>query len=201
MSARAVAHPVFCSFREYVHLEQDSNLKHEYVAGQMYAMSVGTPKHALLAAVIIGELTVALRSGRCRVYSSDLRVRVRKTDMSTYPDVTVVCGPLKPDPEDKNSVTNPIVLVEVMSESTEEYDRGGKFEHYKHIPSLREYVLVSQREPVIEVRERTRSGWTSRVGRPGKQVVLGSVGVTLDVDAIYRAATEVAPGRARTRRG
>jgi Uma2 family endonuclease len=197
MSARAVVHPVFYSFRDYVRVEQDSGVKHEYLAGQIYAMAGGTAEHALLAAVISSELTVALHGGRCRVYTSDLRVRVRKTGLGTYPDVTVVCGPREPDPEDENTVTNPIVLVEVASKSTEKYDRGEKFEHYKQIRSLREYVIVSRRERAIEVRRRTASGWTSHVARAGEKAVLKSVDVTLDVDAIYLAATEVAPERGR----
>ena len=200
MSARAV-HPVFYSFRDYVRVEQDSQIKHEYLDGQIYAMAGGTAEHALLAAVITSELMVALRGlrdGRCRVYSSDMRVRVRKAGLCTYPDVTVVCGPREPDPEDVNTVTNPIVLVEITSKSTEKYDRGEKFDHYKQIRSLREYVLVSQRERAIEVRRRTASGWwTSHVARAGEKAVLKSVDVTLNVDAIYRAATEVAPERVR----
>jgi len=197
MSARAVVHPVFYSFRDYVRVEEDSGVKHEYLDGQIYAMAGGTAEHALLAAVISSELTVALHGGRCRVYTSDLRVRVRKTGLSTYPDVTVVCGPREPDPEDANTVTNPIVLVEITSKSTEKYDRGEKYDHYKQIRSLREYVLVSQRERTIEVRRRTARGWTSHVARAGEKAVLKSVDVTLDVDAVYRAATEVAPEAAR----
>lgn len=188
MSARAARHAVF-SVQDYVLLERDSSVKHEYLDGQIYAMSGGTPEHALLAMAVGGDLRAALRGGHCRVYSSDLRVCVRKTGLRTYPDVTVVCGLLESDPEDENSVTNPILLVEVASKSTEAYDRGEKFDNYKQIRSLKEYVLVSRRERAIEVRRRTSSGWTSHVARSGDQVVLRSVGVTLDVDAIYQSAT------------
>lgn len=200
MSARSEVHPVFYSFRDYLRIEEEAPLvKHEYLAGQIYAMvrGGGGPKHALLA---VG-LMVALGAGRCSVYNSDLRMRVRKTGLCTYPDVSVVCGPCEPDPEDENTVTNPIVLVEVTSKSTEEYDRGVKFEHYQQIRSLREYVLVSHRERAIEVRHRTGTRWTSRVAQAGEHVVLSSVGVTLDVDVIYRAATEVAKERAGPHRG
>lgn len=114
--------------------------------------------------------------------------------------MTVICGRRESDPEDKESATNPTVLIEVTSKSTERYDRGEKFEHYKRIPSLREYILVSQRELAIEVWRRTRSGWTRRVARAGEQAVLSSmdVDVTLDVDDIYRAGTE--PGASGRRR-
>ncbi len=187
----SVAHPVFHAFGDYVQLEANSPIKHEYLAGQIYAMAGGTPEHAALAAVVTAKLASALEGGRCRVYSSDLRIRVLKTGLATYPDVSVVCGPREVDPEDKNSVTNPTLLVEVTSKSTEEYDRGEKFDHYKAIPSLREVVLVSHREPSIEVRRRQDDGaWTSHVFRARERAELGSVPCVLDVDAIYAAAED-----------
>jgi len=188
MSARAAVHPVFYSLRDYILMERGSPFKHEYIAGQIYAMSGGTPEHARLATVINRILDAALNGGRCDVYSSDLRIRVGKADVTTYPDVSVICGAPQTAPEDRNSVINPVVIVEVTSKSTEKYDRGEKFEHYKQIPSLREYVLVSHREPTIEVWRRTGNRWMSRVARAGEQAELSSVGVTLDVDAIYQAA-------------
>ncbi len=189
MSARAASHPVFHTFRDYVRVDEDQ-IKHEYLARQIYAMAGRTPEHSAIATVVAAELMLALRGGPCRVYNSDLRIRVRETGLATYPDISVVCGRRELDPEDKNTVTNPIVLVEVTSKSTEKYDRGGKFEHYQQIRSLREYVIVSHRERIIEVRRRTHSGWTSHVARAGGEAELTSVDVTLDVDAIYQAATE-----------
>lgn len=189
-SARATQHAVF-SVHDYVLLERDSSVKHEYFDGQIRAMSGGTPEHARLSAVISRILDAALDGSRCTVYSSDLRVCVRKTGLRTYPDVTVVCGPLESDPEDENGATNPIVIVEVASKSTEKYDRGEKLDNYKQIRSLKEYVLVSQRERAIEVFRRTSGGWTNHMARSGDQIVLSSVGVTLDVDTVYRSATIV----------
>jgi len=187
----SAAHPVFHAFGDYVQLEAGSPIKHEYLGGQIYAMAGGTPEHAALAMAIGAKLTVAIEGGRCRVYSSDLRVRVSKTGLATYPDVSVVCGPREVDPEDKNSVTNPALLVEVTSKSSEEYDRGEKFEHYKTIPSLREYVLVSHQEPAIEVRRRQDDGtWTSHAFRARERAELASVPCVLDVDAIYAAAED-----------
>jgi Uma2 family endonuclease len=187
----SAAHPVFHAFADYVQLEANSPIKHEYLAGQIYAMAGGTPEHAALAMAVGAKLTLALEGDRCRVYSSDLRIRVSKTGLATYPDVSVVCGPREVDPEDKNSVTNLTLLVEVTSKSTEEYDRGEKFDHYKAIPSLREYVLVSHRESSIEVRRRQDDGaWTSQVFRPRERAELGSVPCVLDVDAIYAVAEE-----------
>jgi Uma2 family endonuclease len=188
----SAAHPVFHSFADYVRLERDfPTTKHEYLAGHIYAMAGGTPEHAALAAVVTAKLSTALEGGRCRVYSSDLRIRVPKTGLTTYPDVSVVCGPREADPEDKNTVTNPTLLVEVTSKSTEEYDRGEKLDHYKSIPSLREYVLVSHREPLIEVWRRQDGGsWTSQVFRARGKAALDSVSCVLDVDAVYAAAED-----------
>jgi Uma2 family endonuclease len=191
IEAMSAAHPVFYSFAEYVQLEELSTVKHEFLGGRIYAMAGGTPEHAALTMAVGIALGAALEGGRCRVYSSDLMIRVPATGLGTYPDVTVVCGPRQTDPESKNAVTNPALIVEVTSKSTEEYDRGEKFDHYKQIPSLREYILVSHREPEIEVRRREPDGqWTSRVVRGGERVELVSVPSTLDVTAVYGAASD-----------
>ena len=187
----AASHPVYYTFAEYLVINEASTVKLEYADGRIYAMAGGTPDHASLAAAVIGELSAALRGGRCRVYSSDLMVRVPATGLATYPDVSVVCGPRELDPESKNAVTNPALLVEVTSKSTEEYDRGEKFEHYAQIPSLREYVLVSYREAAIEVRRRDPSGrWTVHVARAKERATLTSVPCVLDVGAIYEASSD-----------
>jgi Uma2 family endonuclease len=190
MAAKA-PHPVFYSFGEYLRAEEDSTLKHEYLDGQIYAMAGGTPEHAALAMVMGARLVSKLEGGRCRVHSSDLRIRVAKTGLTTYPDASVVCGRREVDPEDKNTVTNPTAIVEVTSRSTEEYDRGERFEHYKQIPSLNEYVVVSHRERAIEVWRREAGGeWSSRVARAGERALLPSIECTIDVDAVYAAAEE-----------
>jgi len=174
------------SYDEYRRFEEATDAKHEYLDGQILAMAGGTPEHAALAVAVIGVLERQLGGGPCYGFSSDLRVRVRATGLATYPDVTVVCGPLERDGEDPHAAVNPTVLVEVTSESTEAYDRGEKFTHYRQIPSLREYVLVSHRERGIERRWRDPDGtWRSEnVGRGGT-VELPSIGAALAVDAIY----------------
>ena len=179
------------TYAEYVAREAVADLKHEFFRGEVFAMSGGTIDHAGLAAAITTELTLRLRGKRCRVFSSDLRVRIQATDLTTelatYPDVTVICGQAETLPDDPHAVVNPTVIVEVLSDSTEAHDRGAKAASYRCIPSLREYVLVSQREPRIEVFRRTETGtWELVEARRGMQVALGSLGVTLDVDAIYR---------------
>jgi Uma2 family endonuclease len=140
----APAHRVKYNFADYLALEASSNVKHEFLDGQIYGMTGGTPERAALKAAVTGLLFGQVRGGKCRVHDSDLRVRVLETGLATYPDVTVVCGPRELDPADSNTVTNPTLIVEVLSHSTEEYDRGDKFEHYKRVPTLMQYVLVSQ---------------------------------------------------------
>lgn len=174
------------TYSEYLTAEAKSDVRHEFLDGAVWAMAGGTPEHSALAAAVISELSAALRGRPCRVYSSDLRVRVLTTGLSTYPDVSVVCGHLEPAPDDVDAIVNPVVVVEVLSDTTEAYDRGTKAAHYRRIPSLREYVLVSQREPLIEVQRRTEGGrWELLEARTGETLELGSLGVRLEVDAVY----------------
>ena len=187
----APAHRIQYSLGDYLTLEASSNVKHEYLDGQIYGMAGGTPEHAALAAAFVGLLFPQLRAGRCRAHDADLRLRARATGLSTYADVTVVCGPRELDPEDANAVTNPTLIVEVLSRSTEDYDRGDKFEHYKGLAPLRQYVLVSHRERAIEVWTRGDDGaWTSVVARDGDVARLTSIGAEVDVRELYAAAAQ-----------
>ena len=182
-----VAPSLEMTYEEYVAFERDAEGKHEFVHGHVYAMSGGSPEHARLSQAIGAALTVALRGKSCAAFSSDLRVRVEATGRSTYPDVTVVCGKLERDAIDADAVTNPRVIVEVLSPSTESSDRGDKWAHYQRIEFLREYVLVSQSTPRIEVfsRDEAQSGWLYRQYGAGQTVELRSLETSLDVDAIF----------------
>lgn len=188
----APAHRISYTYAEYLALEASSNVKHEFLDGQIYAMAGGTPEHAALAAAVIGLLFPRLRGGRCRAYDVDLRLRT-PTGLATYPDVTVLCGPSERDADDDQAVTNPTVIVEVLSRSAEEYDRGDKFEHYKSLLSLRQYVLVSHRDRCVEVWTRgDDGGWMSAIAREGDVAPLASIQARLDVRELYEAATEPA---------
>jgi Uma2 family endonuclease len=184
----ALLHKLNYTHAEYLGFEASSNVKHEFLDGQIYAMAGGTPEHAALAAAAITLLGPQLRGGECRPYNSDLRVRT-PTGLTTYPDVTIICGPRQLDDIDRLAITNPALIVEVLSRSTEEYDSGDKFEHYKTFPSLREYVLVSHREHSVEVRSRWEDGWRTTVIHEGAVADL-SIGARLDVRALYDAAAE-----------
>ena len=187
----APAHRIHYTRADYLALEASSNVKHEFLDGQIYGMAGGTPEHAAVAAAVIGLLFGQLRGGRCRAHDADLRVRVGETGLATYADVTVICGPRELDPDDENAVTNPTVLVEVLSRSTEHYDRGDKFEHYKRIPSLRQYVLVSHRDREVEVWTRdSLDAWTRSVHHEGERAVLPAIGAQLDVRELYEAAAQ-----------
>jgi Uma2 family endonuclease len=186
--AQAV-HRVHYTRAEYIAFERSSNVKHEYLDGVIYAMAGGSPDHAAIAANVIAALGLALRDRPFRVYTSDLRIRVAETGLETYPDVTVVPVPAEIDPVDRHVVTNPIVLVEVTSPSTEEYDRGEKLGHYQRMPSLREVVLVGHREKLVDVVRRTAGGdWSTESAGAGAQLSLASLGCVLSVDDVYRGA-------------
>lgn len=179
------------SYADYLALEEDSNVKHEFFAGEIYAFAGGTPDHAALAMNLGAALLRAIGDRPCRVFSSDLRVRVLATGLATYPDVTVVCGPLERDPESGSTVVNPTLVAEVLSDGTEAYDRGGKLEHYKQIPSLREYLLVSHRHRQVELwRRRGSALWERTAADQGDRLQLESLGCEIAVDDVYRGGLE-----------
>jgi Uma2 family endonuclease len=165
------------SYAEYLARERETGLRHEYLDGQVFAMTGGTPEHARLIAEVSFALRRSVDPARCRVFSADLRIRTPSTGLSTYPDVAVVCGAVEVDRDDPNAVVNPTVLVEILSPSTEAYDRGEKWAHYRRIDSLQAYVLVS---PVVERLEaflRTDSGFinvTASADEPLELLCLGT---------------------------
>ena len=175
------------TLKEYLAGEESSAERHEFLRGEVYAMAGGTPEHAALAMAIGRALGNALDGRPCRVFSADARIRVQATGLVTYPDVTVVCGVLETDAEDRHAIINPVVLVEILSDTTEAYDRGEKAAHYRHVASLQEYVLVSQREQRVEVYRRNAAGrWELYEYGPGAQIELASVGCAIAVDDVYR---------------
>lgn len=174
------------TYAEYRALERSTNTKHEFLDGEIFAMAGGTPEHAALQVEVTTQLRAQLNGKPCKVFSSDLRVRVEATGLSTYPDAAVICGEWRRDPQEPTCLTNPTVLVEVTSPSSEEYDHGLKYEHYRQIASLREYVVVSHREKLIEVFRRSEDGgWARFEAREGMAIQLESVGATLAVDVTY----------------
>lgn len=174
------------TLEEYLQLEEYANVKHEYLDGAIHAMAGGSPEHGAIAVRIGAALIPQLRGRGCTVYSSDVRVRVRATGLSTYPDLSVGCGEREVDPLDPHALVDPVVLVEVLSPSTEAYDRGEKLRHYQQIPSLREVLFVAHDRDEVEIRRRSASGWDRDVVAAGGWVELASIGCRLEVDALYR---------------
>jgi Uma2 family endonuclease len=178
------------TFTDYLEIEEVARVRHEFYDGEIYAMAGGTPEHAAIAAAITAIIGRQLAPSRCRVYSSDLRVRVRATGLATYPDVTVICGPSERDPESPTHVVNPRLVVEVMSDSTADYDSGEKLAHYQQITSLQTVVLVDHRRPHITVWTRREDEWRSQQFGADDVVSLDAIACTLPVTEVYAAARE-----------
>lgn len=179
--------PVYYSAQEYLAFEREADYKSEYLDGQIFAMSGGSPDHSTIIVNVISELHPQLKIRSCRAFSSDTKVRTPSDSLYAYPDLTVVCGePRFYDPLG-HVLDNPTLIIEVLSPSTEAFDRGKKFARYQEIESLTDYVLIAQDEPRIEHCER-RSGkeWLVRphVGL-NSEVVLASIGATLSLTNVY----------------
>jgi Uma2 family endonuclease len=175
---------------EYLARERLAETRSEYYDGEIFAMAGGTPEHSLISANILRELSQQLFDKPCRVYNSDLRVRATEATYA-YPDVTVVCGEPEFDDPDVDVLVNPTVVVEVMSETTESWDRGGKFERYRDRKSLQEYLLVAQDRAHMERYYRQPNGeWLFTVvdGLDGT-LKLPSLGCQLELARVYHLVT------------
>ena len=173
------------TYAEYLAVANDSPVKYEFIAGEIVAMSGGTITHGRLIGRASDLINRALDGKPCIVLPSDLRVRIRSAERATYPDLHVVCGEIERDTEDDHAVVNPTVIVEILSDSTEDSDRTEKFAAYRRLKSLREYVLVSQRERRVEVYRRDGRRWHLDEFNASERLVLESIGIELVVDEIY----------------
>lgn len=171
----------------YLAFERAAQGKHEYWHGEVFAMAGASRRHNLLVANLVRMLGNALLDRSCEVYPSDMRVANATRDVFTYPDVTVVCGEPTFADDGPDTLLDPLVVVEVLSESTEAYDRGKKFEHYRSIPSVRHYMLVAQDQPMVELYTRQGDGtWSLSDRRLGDTVGLTALGCELAVSELYR---------------
>jgi len=175
------------SLEEYLDLELESEEKHEYVDGQVFAMGGASHRHNLIVMNLIGELRAKLKDRPCLVYPSDMRVQVSEASHYAYPGLTVVCGEPQFADERQEMLTNPLVLVEVLSKTTEGYDRGEKFARYRQVPSLAEVVLVAQDRVAVEHYARQPNGhWLATYAdEPDALVAFPALDCELSVAEIY----------------
>ena len=172
------------SIEDYLKLDQDrAGARYEYINGHAYLLAGGTANHSIISANLIRELSLALRGSSCLVYTSDLRVRLSE-QRYVYPDVSVSC-----DPRDRGAVEHlqsPRLIVEVLSPSTEAYDRGKKFSYYRACPTIEEYLLVDSQQQIVEIYRREQNTfWMLHPLEPGDQVSLQSLGVSFPIAAVY----------------
>ena len=173
---------------EYLALERQAESKHEYFDGQMIAMVGGSPRHSHLGGNIVITLGNALRDRSCIVFNSDLKVGAARRRGYYYPDATVVCSTPAYGEDERDVLLNPLLIVEVLSPSTERYDRMGKFLRYQHIPSFAEYLLIAQDTPRVELCSRQGDGyweWSSVEGLEAT-ITIPSLDCTISLADIYR---------------
>ena len=193
------APPLRMTAAEYLAWEREQPEKHEFHLGEVFAMAGGSPRHNVLASACAAELRTAHRGGPCGVLSSDQQISTTSRKRYVYADAVVVCGPFEHETGASDVLTNPSVVVEVLSSSTESfnteaYDRGEKWQAYQRLGSLRDYLLVSQREARVEHYQRTEGGWRYAALGEGERIELAG-GASFAVDDLYRGAFDY-PGDA-----
>lgn len=185
---RAALRPRY-TFGEYLDLEGVSReVKHEHVGGEIFAMAGGSVEHSALATAFVGLLFAHLRGGTCRPHGSDLRISIPAADVATYADAAVVCELIERDPQSPSHVINPRIVVEVLSPTTERYDREQKRLYYQQLDALREYVLIAQDRRRVEVWRRDGDAWIHTTHDGGGKAPLPSIDYELDLDELYDAA-------------
>lgn len=177
----------FISPEDYLTMERSSDQKHEYFKGEVFAMSGASIAHNSLFHNVYGKLFNHLKGSDCKPYGSDLRIHIPENSLYTYPDISIICGP--PEVTDKlsDTVTNPAVIIEILSKSTADYDRGGKFTLYRSIPSLKEYVLIDSTQVSIEIfTKKDPHHWLlSEYKQMDESVLIGTIGLTILLREVY----------------
>ncbi len=181
---------------QYLEWERHAEFKSEYYGGEIFAMAGASEAHNLIAGNIFALLWTQMRGRPCKTYASDMRVQVARNNLYTYPDVTVVCGPVQFSDAKQDSLQNPSVIFEVLSPSTEDYDRGEKFALYRNCPTLTDYLLVSQERMRVEHHRRLGDGtWLlTEAEGPEAQIKLDSISCKLLLADVYErveASTEI----------
>jgi Uma2 family endonuclease len=172
---------------EYLEIERKAERKSEYYQGEMFLLAGGSARHGLIAINLGRELSLELKAEPCTVYSSDVRLRVSPARFYTYPDIMVVCGEPQYADDQKDTLLNPVIIVEVLSDSTKDYDLGRKFEFYRSLPSLREYLTVAQDGPHIDhwTRQEENRWMLAEVNGLGQAIQLASIDCVLSLAEVY----------------
>ena len=179
---------IYYTPEEYLRMEANSLEKHEYFQGEIFLMAGGTPRHNLLVANVTAELNLGLRGKDCAAYSSDMRILVKSSGLYTYADVSVVCGELELAPGRNDTITNPVLIAEVLSPSTEKYDRSQKFELYRGLESLQTYLLIDQSRFYVELHTKSASDtWVLQTFNSSSQNInLASLNLTIPLAGCRR---------------
>jgi len=172
---------------EYLETESIAEYKSEYYSGEIFAMAGGTPEHSAICFNLIRRVAEAIDNKNCRGFESNMKLEIAEADAFVYPDLMVICGEIEFAENRKDAVTNPVLIIEVLSPGTESFDRGKKFEYYQIIKSLKEYVLVSQEEPVVETYFRQdKNQWLYTVAKGlDKTVLFNSIEYEIELKDIY----------------
>lgn len=180
-----LAQPVHTA-EEYLRLERAADHKSEFVNGRIYAVSGASRRHNLIVGNVFAEVRAQLRGRPCEAYVNDMRVKVRQTGLYAYPDLVALCDEPLFEDQVLDTLLNPSVIVEVLSPSTEGYDRGEKFAHYRRLDSLREYVLISQDRARVEAYVRNGDSWTfTEMGDLESSLTLQALGCTIPLADVY----------------
>ena len=179
------------SREEYLARERVSESRHQYYQGEIFAMSGGNARHSRISINLMWRLSQRLDGGRCEVYDKDMRIKVNTSGLYTYPDASVVCGTAEFEDDKRDTLLNPLVIFEVLSPSTADYDRGTKFQLYRGLSSLREYVIVAQEQPYVEhhVKQPDGSWLLSEIRGLEESLPMEAIGCTLPLSEIYHHVT------------
>jgi len=180
------------SIQEYIAIEEENNCKYEFHDGKLMAMAGGTLEHGLICGNIFAELRNALKKQafECSVLNSEIKLYIEAKNTFVYPDAMVICDEIETSEKEKNAVTNPVVIVEVLSKLTESYDRGDKFYLYRQIPKFKEYILIEQYKKQVEIYQKNGDLWKiTRYNEPEKKFKIQTLEIELELDLIYEGVT------------
>jgi Uma2 family endonuclease len=168
-------------------MERVSDQKHEYYKGEIFAMAGASNRHYIVFSNLFGELFSRLRNNPCRPYGSDMRIHIPENTLFTYPDISIICGELIPFDDEADTATRPVVIIEILSKATRNYDRGVKFKLYRDIPTLREYMLVDSESIAVEIfRINEHNHWElEEYKKLEETVTLPAIGISLKMQEIY----------------